>query len=134
MMVTPEPAPSERSRPIAMAFMIWEGTFGSGVKTGPMPAGTAGFFGALPGSTNILMIFFCRIAATICPPVAGITTDFGACWDNGSRFTVHSSRFTVRIPTVPISPRCPIGPIPKAVFPNCANEILLRFPTANCKQ
>jgi hypothetical protein len=96
MMVTPEPAPSERSRPIAMAFMIWEGTFGNGVKTGPMPAGTAGSFGALPGSTNILMICYCRIAATICPPVGGTITDFGACWDNGSRFTVHRSLLTVR--------------------------------------
>ena len=127
MMVTPEPAPSGLSRPIAMAFMIWEGTCGNGVKTGPMPAGTAGSFAALPGSTNILMICYCRIAATIRPPVAGIITDFGACWDNGSRFTV-------RMPTVPISPMCPISPIPKTAFPNCANEILLRFPTANCQR
>ena len=65
-----------------MAFMIWEGTCGNGVKTGPMRADTAGCFGAPPGSTNILMICYSRIAATICPPVAGIITGSDACWDN----------------------------------------------------
>jgi hypothetical protein len=83
MMVTPEPAPSGLSRPIAMAFMIWEGTYGNGVKTGPMLAGTAGYFGALPGSTNIPMICCCRIAATIRLPAAGIITGSGACSGNG---------------------------------------------------
>jgi hypothetical protein len=59
-----------------MAFMIWEGTCGNGAKTGPMPADTVGCFAVLPGSTNILMICYCRIAATIRLPVAGIITDF----------------------------------------------------------
>jgi hypothetical protein len=66
-----------------MAFMIWEGTCGNGVKTGPMPAGTAECFGALPGSTNILMICYCRIAAMMRPPVAGIITGSGALSGNG---------------------------------------------------
>jgi hypothetical protein len=94
MMVTPEPAPSARFPLIVMACTIWEEMFGSGVRTGTMPADFVAYFAAPRGSMNIPMICCCRIVAMILPVAAAIITVSAVSY-RSSRFSVHSSPFTV---------------------------------------